>query len=56
MKIKEKTCHECSHCRVCYFYLTITNNREFTVFFENYKISLFANICDNYEKEKAENL
>ncbi|MFW9948408.1 MAG: hypothetical protein ACFFDX_16395 [Candidatus Odinarchaeota archaeon] len=53
MKEKEKSCHECIHCRVCYLYLTMTDNinrGKFSVFFKDYKFSSFANICDNYKK------
>lgn len=51
---EEKSCHECIHCRVCHFYLLMRENKEMGVFFKGYKISSFANICDNYNKEANE--
>jgi len=47
-----KSCHKCIHVRACHFYLTMSMNREFGVFFKNYKINTFAMICDNYDVDK----
>ena len=50
-KEKTKGCHECIHLRVCIFYRTIEKNRVLWLFFKDYEIHLFANICDNYKKD-----
>jgi hypothetical protein len=41
-----RDCHKCLHCRVCSMYAFNKNHKHF---FKNYKIQVFAEMCDNYE-------
>jgi len=52
--MNEKSCGKCIHCRVCKFYSEMDEHKRWWVFFKNYDVWHFAEICDNYNEEDDE--